>query len=213
MSYATTTTALAISLASIVVALGIDALTPGRSGAEVEISTQVLTTTSVPARQDPQSIEPASSTRIIAETAEQREMAEWALRRFDEAGLQLPPVTIHMHGDRDGCGGRLGFLGHTPEAGYEIHHCGVEFTMLHELAHAWDIHSLSDDTRAEFLELAYATQWSNPDDWYLAGGEHAANVIAWALMPKRINQTQTRPYDHASMEKGLRILTGGEPLW
>lgn len=207
------TTALTISLASFVVALGIDALTPGGAGAAVELPTQTPTTTTVPVRQDqPEPIEPGK-TEIYAETDEQLELADWALGRFEEAGLELPPITIHVHADRSGCNGRLGYLGHADGGQYVIHQCGTEFTLLHELAHAWDVHALTEEIRQEFLTKAHATQWNNPDNWYLAGGEHAANVIAWALMEERGNQTQTRPYDHASMLDGFRSLTGIDPLW
>ena len=208
-----TTKALTISLVSIVVALGIDALTPGGAGAAVELPTQTSTTMTVPVRQDLSDQVEHKETEIFAETNEQRELAEWALERFDEAGLELPPVRIHMHSDREGCDGRLGSLGHAPGGDFVINHCGVDFTLLHELAHAWDIHVLTENDRSRFLEEAQATVWNNPDHWHLAGGEHAANVMAWALMPERGNQTQTRPYDHASLLEGFRVLTGGEPLW
>ncbi len=208
-----TTTALTISLASIVVALGFDALTPGGTGAAVELPTQTPTTTTAPVRQDlPESTELAE-TEVFAETTEQRELADWAFDRFEDAGLELPPVSLHMHSDREDCNGRLGYLSHATGGPYVIHQCGTEFTLLHELAHAWDVHALTEEIREEFLTKAQATHWNNPDNWYLAGGEHAANVVAWALMEQRGNQTQTRPYDHASMIEGFWVLTGNEPLW
>ena len=46
---------------------------------------------------------PAAVTKIHAETDEQRQTAEWALREMEAAGLEIPPVTIHMHSDRSDC--------------------------------------------------------------------------------------------------------------
>ena len=137
----------------------------------------------------------------------------WALGRFETAGLELPPIEINLHSDKAACNGNNGSLTDGNGAGYIIHSCGVDFTLLHELAHAWDMHSLDDETRERFLGIADADTWRNPDNWNLAGGEHAANVIAWGLMDERINQTRTRPYDHNSMLEGFDILTGSEPLW
>ena len=118
-----------------------------------------------------------------------------------------------MHEDRADCGGNNGSMGDLPNGEYVIHSCGVDFTLLHELTHAWDFHQLDDETRATFLALAKADVWRHPDNWHLSGAEHAANVVAWGLMEERINQTRTRPYDYRSMLKGFRTLTGQEPLW
>jgi hypothetical protein len=217
MSYITFSTAIKTLLASALVVSAIGAVTPGGAGAAIETPTQTSTTSIAPARQE--SIIPTTTTApvraltINAETEEQAELVAWALRRFEEAELELPPLTINTHSDRADCDGKNGYLAHAAGGEFVIHSCGNEFTLLHELAHAWDKNSLDDETRAEFLKLAQATTWDNNENWYLAGGEHAANVIAWGLVEDRINQTRTRPYDHNSMVKGFEILTGGEPLW
>jgi hypothetical protein len=220
MTYTNTTTALKVFLASALFASGIGALTPGGTGAAAETFTQT-SVTAAPARQEIipaattttlATTEPASTT-ITAETAEQEESVARALDHFAEAGLELPAIAINIHSDRADCNGLNGYLGGTEETGWIIHSCGVDFTLLHELAHAWDRHSLDDETRAEFLELAQADTWRNTENWNLSGEEHAANVIAWGLMDERINQTRTRPFDYGSMLEGFEILTGGEPLW
>ena len=210
MSHATRATVITISLVSIVVALGIDALTPGAAGAEIETPTQT-STTSAPVRRD--TVEAEQATVIHAETTEERERVEWALGRFELAGLDLPALTIYAYKDRSHCGGLNGFFSKDEAGRREVHTCGVDFTLLHELAHAWADQDLDDRARAEFLQVAHATDWHN-DDWHLSGSEHAANVIAWGLMDQRVNQTRTRPYDHAGMLDTFSILTaGGEPLW
>ena len=122
-------------------------------------------------------------------------------------------MDVYAHMDKVDCRGLLGFFARSDAGDYEVHTCGVEFTLLHELGHAWAEHNLDDQTRAEFLEFANADEW-NHEDWLLSGSEHAANVLAWGLVETRINQTRTRPHDHASMLEAFRILTGGgTPLW
>ena len=209
-------------MASALVASGIGAQTLGAAGATMDEVEAPPTTTSAPARQESaieiEAVEETevtvTETTIHTETDDQLDEVVWALDRFEEAGLELPPVEIHIHSDKSECNGLNGYLANTTDGGWIIHSCGVAFTLLHELAHAWDNHSLDDETRAEFLELAQADTWDNPDNWNLAGGEHAANVVAWALMDERINQTRTRPSDHNSMLDAYSILTdGGEPLW
>jgi hypothetical protein len=221
MSRTTTTTAFRTVLASAIVASGIGAPTLGGAGTETHTVETPPVTVAVPTRQE--STPPAAQveevavliteTTIHTETEEQRELVTWALGRFETAGLELPPIEINLHTDRAECGGNNGSLTDLNGAGYVIHSCGVDFTLLHELAHAWDMHSLDDETRERFLGIADADTWNNSEDWNLAGGEHAANVIAWGLMDERINQTRTRPYDHDSMLEGFDILTGSEPLW
>lgn len=206
-------TAITALLTSALVASGSGVATPGGADAAIDMSTQASTATSGSARQESTSSE-IPYPIINTETNEQLDLVNWALGRFELAGLDLPPLTINTHSERADCNGLNGYLAHAASGEYIIHACGVDFTLLHELAHAWDMHSLSDETRDEFLrEAAHATTWTNTDSWLLAGGEHAANVIAWALMGERINQTRTRPYDHNSMLAGFKILTGGTPLW
>lgn len=224
MAHINTTSAINILLASTLVVSGIGALTPGGAGAAIDTPTQTSTTTTAPARQESTALAttttaaPASEIHapiINTENDEQLELVTWALGRFEEAGLELPPLTINAHSDRADCNGLNGYLKHSEGGKYVVHSCGNDFTLLHELAHAWDKHSLDDGTRDEFLEPAFsqATTWNNNDNWYLAGGEHAANVIAWGLLEERINQTRTRPNDTDSMLDGFKILTNGEPLW
>jgi hypothetical protein len=222
MSHTTTTATLAITLASFLVVSGIGAPTPGEAGAKAGTPTQTSIPIAAPARQDSTRLTttaaaPVTEIRdpiIHTENEGQRERAIWALGRFEEAGLELPSLTIHLHSDQAECGGGNGYLTDLPGGEFLIHSCGNEFTLLHELAHAWDMHALDDDTRDSFLVDAQATTWRNDENWYLAGGEHAANTIAWGLLEERINQTRTRPYDTNSMLKGFEILTaGGEPLW
>jgi hypothetical protein len=213
MSHANTTAALLISVLSIVVALRIDTTPPGGIGADSEMPAPT-STTSAPIHQDSSRLrDQLTATVINTETDEQRQIVEWALSRYDEAGLQLPAIAIYAHEDRADCGDKNGYFSTTDHGEYRIHWCGNDYTILHELAHAWAELSLSGDAKTRFMAIADADEWIS-DNWRLCGSEHSANVIAWGLMDTRINQTRTRPYDHASMLKAYAALTdGGEPLW
>jgi hypothetical protein len=220
----TTTKGIRTLLASTVVALGIGAPTLGVAGAAEDAVTAITTTTAAtvtttaPARQEPPAASVAHRVEldealILAEAPEQVDLVIWALGRYEEAGLELPYVEIQAHSDRAGCNGLSGSLTDKGGAGYLIHICSTEFTMLHELGHAWDMHTLSGTDRKAFLGVAAATTWNNSEHWHLAGGEHAANVIAWGLMEERIHQTRTQPNDPRSMAEAYELLTGNRPLW
>jgi hypothetical protein len=238
MSRITNTTAIRTILASAIVASGIGAQTLGAAGATSHGFAAPPTTTSshryeAPARQESQTasqrllrreaiLETESSedielrvteTTIYTENPDQHDLVIWALDRYEKAGLELPPVEIYIHSDRSECNGLNGYLGGSEETGWIVHSCGVGFTLLHELGHAWDRHNLDDETKAKFLASAQANVWRDTENWLLSGEEHAANVLAWGLMEERINQTRTRPYDHDSMLLAYQTLTGGEPLW
>lgn len=213
MSHTTTTAALLVSLASIVVALRIDVASTGEIGADFDTPTQT-STTSASIRQDPFIMqEEIAATVIHTDAEEQLRTIEWALDRYEQAGLELPVLEVHAYDHPAACGGKNGFFSATDDDEYQVHWCGNDFTILHELAHAWAEHALGEVARTAFLTIADADEWVS-DDWRLCGSEHSANVIAWGLMDTRINQTRTRPYDHASMLEAYSALTGGgEPLW
>ena len=48
--------------------------------------------------------------KIVAATARQVEHAEWALTRFEAAGLELPSLTIVFHDDYSSFGMLIGVL-------------------------------------------------------------------------------------------------------
>ncbi len=220
MSYVKTTAALAVSVASIVVALRIDVQAPGVTGTAAIATPAHTLSTAAPAHRvaEPESHEATedtvrTETTIHAETDEQREMVDWALSRFDKAGLELPVLNIYAFDDRSGCGGNFGYFSIDHVGNFEIHICGIDFTILHELGHAWAAYNLSAEDKEEFLtDYAHADEWRT-ENWLLSGSEHCANVIAWGLMEDRVNQTRTRPYDHRSMLEAFDWLAGGEPLW
>lgn len=53
---------------------------------------------------------------------------------------------------------------------------------LHEMAHIWMLDHLTDETRAEFNDMAGLTVWRGPEAvWRERGVEHAAFTLAWGL--------------------------------
>lgn len=121
---------------------------------------------------------------VYAETSEQIELVERALAAFAAAGLGLPDVIIHLHGDRAKCAGSSG----EPSNGYYttrgdehiVHTCGSPSVLYHELGHVWDNHTLDDETRTAIMAQRGLDSWSH-EVWKLACGEHLASTIAWAL--------------------------------
>jgi hypothetical protein len=108
---------------------------------------------------------------------------EWATARFADTGLTLPELRIHIHPTMDGCRGNGGLYSHDGTHG-RIDLCTRStWTLLHELAHAWEHHTMTDTTRRAFLDHTGLQTWADPDtDWDERGTEAAAQAIAWGLL-------------------------------
>lgn len=153
---------------------------------------------------------------IVADTQEQRELSEWALGRYEAAGLELPPVIIEF-ADGDhlvGCEGALArtYLNQIPVL---IKMCwNDQFTLLHELAHAWEAHNVPTEKHEPFMAMRTdATSWASREvPWPQRGREHAANVVAWGVLEDPYPVPRTSPTDPESMRDAFRFLTGTSPL-
>ena len=152
---------------------------------------------------------------IDAADAAHAAMAEWALERFDAAGLELPPLLVAISGrDQSFCGGvpARAFPQAQPA---EVRVCWDDaFILLHELAHIWEAHNLDPERRVGFADLREGVEaWRDRDvPWEARGAEHAANVIAWGLLEDPYPISRTYPNDVASMLEAYRDLTGRDPL-
>jgi hypothetical protein len=154
---------------------------------------------------------------VIIEAREpgQQEMAEWAVARYAEAGLDLPRLVVQFSGrDLSNCGGAPGrvYLDRDP---IEVRMCwNSEFVLLHELAHAWEAHNVAADKHEPFMAMRDGVvSWAGLDaGWEERGREHAANVIAWGLLEDPYPISTTYPNDVASMIEAFVFLTGGDPL-
>ena len=151
-------------------------------------------------------------------TSEQEALVGWAIGLYAEAGLELPNMRITGTDNPDSCDGRLGFA--LPRRRHveitlcsDVHGAAVEFLLVHELAHAWDFHSLTDERRAAFQELRGANVWLERDvEWRDRAGEQAAEIMVWALMDRPIRSARIWDTSCEQLEAGYRTLTGLAPL-
>ncbi len=133
-----------------------------------------------------------STATVIYSSADQLVEAMSALRIYRELRLSLPHVTIEYF-DRSECPSTKS-AGWLAERNGElwITNCATRRTLLHELAHVWDRHNLTDGQRSELQRLRGLTSWKH-EVWEKAAGEHLAETISWALddvnlLPSRIDQ-------------------------
>jgi hypothetical protein len=213
MSLAATTPATrTLAAAARLVVLGLTLLALAQSASAGTFDTTELRTGAgaIPAK--PEVTPPVA---ITADSDDDRALAQWALSRFVEADLELPPLVVEFIGPSlEPCGGAQATarLAHEPVV---VSVCwGTQLVILHELAHVWEAQAVSTEQRQRFmLTREGVASWSDPaDPWADQGREHAANVIAWALMEDPVVIGRTYPNDRASLEEGFAILTGRNPL-
>ena len=146
---------------------------------------------------------------VFAQDPAQRRLAEWAVARFESAGLSAPDVEIRFHANSSGCGGHLGYA---RDGRVDI--CTVlvnEMTrrnLLHEMGHVWVDQKVSRAVRERFLELRGLQTWNaSTDPWPERGYEHAAETMAWGL-GTRILTAQIPGNDPRSLDRAYELLTG-----
>lgn len=152
-------------------------------------------------------------------SAEQVEIATWAVGLYHEAGLALPAITFVYHGDdSDACSGWFG-VHEVTERGSVIgictsrHTAQIEALFVHELAHAWCAHSLSDERRGDFQELRSCPIWRGVDvPWHERGAEQAAEILVWGLIDRPTGVVTINDHGCDALEAGYRALTGDAPL-
>jgi hypothetical protein len=157
---------------------------------------------------------PTSAEPILGNPA-QRGLAEWAIGRFEGAGLELPPVTIAFHDEKGPCDGHLGLYRHgglVDLCKLTVDSTAARKTALHELGHAWADHNLDESQRDTFLIHRGLEEWSSHTvPWSERGFEQAAEMLAWALMDVEL-QIVTIPNAEASaLAAGYQLLTGKQP--
>lgn len=146
----------------------------------------------------------------------------WARDRFLEAGLSLPNVHLTFHDTTGICQGALGGFRAESDGSGRIFICVVESgyarelkvkrTLLHELAHAWDYHALTDPVRDEFMRLRGLEGWLSGVPYEQRAGELAAEVITWGLMDRPILMGSLKePPSWEELYEGYLLLTDSEP--
>lgn len=141
-------------------------------------------------------------------TAEQQALANRAVRRFDEQGLDLPEIDFVFHDDLLPCNGHKGrFHGNTRT----LEMCSMDpITMLHELAHAWASENMSERAKMDFVQSHDLNSWNDHGDvWGRRGTEHVAETIAWALADDPHHVKWVADLPDGSKEITHRILTLG----
>lgn len=129
--------------------------------------------------------------------------AEWAVNRFEQAGLELPAVMVQFHASDAGCDGYDGVF-RSRENPYRIDVCTPNrYIILHELAHAWEHHTLIDDVRQQFMDLRGLEVWNGNVPWQDRGVEDLAEVITAVLV-----NCSAGP-DGESENLAFEMITGG----
>lgn len=135
--------------------------------------------------------EPSRPNVITGGDAETRAIVEDAVASFTGLGLELPRIAINIHPrDKQFCDGHRAYW----QSGRDhdvIDLCFIDtFTVLHELAHSWEQHNLTDETRIAFLELTPGQKWRSDEVKYNSQGiEDAANTIAGVVLSRQIGST------------------------
>ena len=182
--------------------------TIGRLGASILALTALATGWSINVGQAP-GLQLRPGIVVVSEDPAQRELARWAVARFDRAGLDPPLVEIRFHGDASGCGGHLGYA---KDGVVDVCTVLVNETarrnLLHEMGHIWIDQNVSRAERVRFLELRGLWTWNAPTaDWGSRGYEQGAEIMAWAL-GDRILTAQIPDNDPIQLAAGFELLTG-----
>ena len=126
--------------------------------------------------------EPAAPVTIHDADAATTEFIDWSVARYVDAGLELPNLEFFVHPDRDACDGHKGYW-HPGRTADRVDICAAtESLILHEIAHAWDHHSVTDETRDAFMALYPDDEWEDDHVGHFAQGiERFAEAVAWGL--------------------------------
>ncbi len=147
-------------------------------------------------------------------------LVHWATGLFDAADLELPPMRFVHHGvDEQECGGYPGH--HVVDGAVSvIEVCRdeidlpVKVLVIHEIAHAWARHSLSDERRDAFQAVRGYEYWHDYEaaEWHENGTEQAAEIMVWGLLDQPIRIVRINDASCSQLDAGYRALTGAPPL-
>lgn len=136
----------------------------------------------------------------------QRNLVEFGLSRFEQQGLELPELSFEFRPRAVDC---LGHQGLYSRRSRTLRMCSMDKkTMLHELAHAWANHNLSDAEMNEFTRHRGLREWNDPAaPWKERATEHAAEIITWALMDRAVHLRLSVVSEVECRESEFRLLT------
>lgn len=147
-------------------------------------------------------------------------MIDWATALFADADLSLPSMRfVHNGTDTGPCSGRVG-MHHVVDGVSVVEICTADvgvatrIMILHETAHAWTEHRLTDEAREAFRELRGWEHWRDyaAAPWHENGTEQAAEILVWGLMDRPIRIVRIDQATCDDLLAGYRTLTGAEPL-
>ena len=143
------------------------------------------------------------------------ELAEWAVSRFQRAGLILPDLSLAFHDELDQCHGLYGWFRVATPVHIDI--CGFNADrllpapkrlILHELAHAWAHENVDEESKRLFLRDRGLTSWHDESTpWEERGFEQAAEIIAWALMDEERTIRTLPELDPRTITQAYQLLT------
>jgi hypothetical protein len=154
-------------------------------------------------------IRPGVGVVVFSEDPAEQQLAEWAVARFERAGLDPPTVEIYFHGSSSGCGGHLGYaqIGRVDVCTVLVNEMARR-NLLHEMGHIWIDQNVSRAERVRFLELRGLRTWNaSTADWDERGYEQGAEIMAWAL-GTRILTPQIPGNDSEQIAGAYKLLTG-----
>ena len=136
-------------------------------------------------------------------TVAQHEMINHSLTLFQDAGLRLPGIDFVGHADRAMCNDKDGIA----------RLCTTETNLwqkrivIHEMAHAWDHHTLDHEAREELMAIRTIKGWRD-GEWHERGAEHAAEIITWGVIDQPLNITTIEENSCQELRTGYATLTG-----
>jgi hypothetical protein len=147
---------------------------------------------------------PTVDLTVVGGTIEQRGSVDRAVAHFAGAGLELPGISVVIHDTDAGCDG---YDGAFRSREWRLDVCNPHWMIvLHELAHAWEYATLTDETRAEFMDMRGLATWNDgATPWKERGVEDLAEVIVWGLQ-QLAGQHQATP--EPEKEAAFRLITG-----
>jgi hypothetical protein len=84
--------------------------------------------------------------------------------------------------------------------------------MLHELAHAWMIDHVDDETVQELLVVSGRTTWDDQTvPWIDRGVEYAADVVAWGLLEEGLPMVRLGAPPCVELARAFAVITDSSP--
>lgn len=171
-------------------------------------------------------LEDGSVVAVYGASTASIDLVEWALQRFEMAGMPVPRVAaVHFESERT-CLEGMGWA-RAEVSDPEIRICLEEdqltsaegatragvVTVLHELAHVWTAQHVDDAVRTQFLAVRGLGVWSDHSvPWSDRGSEHAAEILAWGLADDHYDVVRLGGPDCGQLQQGFGLLTGVAPL-